>query len=54
MNTTHLAPTALMPAHDLTATALMPAHDPTPAATLAGNTTMGAALADFAPTDRRI
>jgi selenocysteine lyase/cysteine desulfurase len=42
-----LTPTAVMPAHDLTATAVMPAHDLIPAATLAGNTTMGAALADF-------
>ena len=53
-----LTPTAVMPAHDPTPTALMPAHDPTPAAVmaahdptpagrLAGNTTMGAALADF-------
>ena len=46
----------MMPAHDLTRTAVMPAmtaprpccrHDLTPAATLAGNTTMGAALSDF-------
>ena len=36
-----------MPADDLTATAVMPAYDLIPAATLAGNTTMGAALADF-------
>ena len=47
MPTYDLTPTAVMPAHDLTPTAVMPAHDLTPAATLAGNTAMGAALADF-------
>ena len=48
MITTHdLAPTVMMTAHDLAPTVMMTAHDLIPAATLAGNTTMGAALADF-------
>ena len=48
MITTHdLTPTVMMPAHDLTPTVMMTTHDLSPAATLAGNTTMGAALRDF-------
>ncbi len=47
MNTTHLAPTVMMTTHDLIPTVMMTTHDLIPAATLAGNTTMGAALADF-------
>ena len=47
MPTHDLIPAAVMPAHDPTPAAVMTAHDPIPAATLAGNTAMGAALADF-------
>ncbi len=47
MPTHDLTPAAVMPAHDPTPAAVMPAHDPVPAATLAGDTAMGAALADF-------
>ena len=37
----------MMTTHDLTPTVMMTTHDLIPAATLAGNTTMGAALGDF-------
>ena len=48
MITTHdLTPTVMMTTHDLTPTVMMTTHDLIPAATLAGNTTMGAALSDF-------
>ena len=39
--------TAVLPAHDPAATAVLPARHPVPAGTLAGDTAMGAALADF-------
>ena len=42
-----LTRTAVLPAHDRAPAAVLPAHDRAPAGRLAGDTTMGAALADF-------
>jgi molybdenum cofactor sulfurtransferase len=47
ITTGDLTPTVMMTTHDLTPTVMMTTHDLIPAATLAGNTTMGAALSDF-------